>query len=140
MNFAHSYPVEDIILANRARMRLNLLKFRKSKASKIPDDRIPTRPLTAYARFLTSRHAETLKLPLNERFAAIAQEWKELSDAERRAFTEAYNKEKEVFDRENKPMTDTIKEKERVRRIEARKAITAARRASPSPTAETKSE
>ncbi|KAM0197946.1 hypothetical protein ACHAPA_001776 [Fusarium lateritium] len=75
-----------IFLANKARRRLAFLTGKPHKL--ITDERLPARPVGAYANFLRENYATFSNPNAQEKFKDLAQAWKDISKAEKDQYEE----------------------------------------------------
>ncbi|SMR44613.1 unnamed protein product [Zymoseptoria tritici ST99CH_3D1] len=94
--WVESHSAEEIRLANNARQQLDK-KYRTDKGKQsawplIKDERAVTRPVSAYLHFSNNRQAsgDFRNIPVTERVALIAKEWKELSESEKKKYQHLY--------------------------------------------------
>lgn len=86
--FVESHTPEQIQLANRARhqLRRKLNVKGTSKYSQIKDERAVKRPASSFIQFSINRQAsgDFRNIPVAERAKLIGQEWKALSESEKK--------------------------------------------------------
>lgn len=109
-----TFPIADIILANRARTKLKTLK--QKSAPKLEDDRLPKKPTTAMMRFIKAtftlqpgRTSEEVRTA----FAATVKSWQELSAEQRKPFEEASEQDFAAYRAETAPLQDRIRERQK---------------------------
>lgn len=107
--------MEEIYLANLARVQLAKLTNKK-RVYKITDDRMPKRPAMPYARFLQFRLNSYNGSDIKDAFKTASQEWKNLRDAERKPFEDAYAEELARYHEQFDPIKERSRELQKTRK------------------------
>jgi hypothetical protein len=119
-----SHSVEEIYLANLARVQLAKLTNKK-RVYKITDDRMPKRPAMPYARFLQSRLNSYGGSDIKDAFKTSAQEWKNLRDAEKKPFEDAYAEDLKEYHEKFDPIKERSRDLQKARKALGKPTTTA---------------
>ncbi len=87
-----SHTVDEIRLANNARMLLKRRLKRPRAFTPIKDDRLVKRPATGYANFFKDRvtSGDLRHMTLAARSRLVAQEWRDLNSSEKKVSNNQY--------------------------------------------------
>lgn len=96
-----THPVADIMAANNARKRLKRDFKLSVRPYKIVDERAPKRPAVgAFAYFTKAKRAEVPGGTISAVSKQLSQEWKNLSEAEKRPYGDLAAAEFAKFNKE----------------------------------------
>lgn len=126
-----SYPVEEIIIANRARTQLRGLK---NVAPRIHDDRVPKAPALPLARYLKV-NLQSMSGQTNEermaQFKSAVASWNNLPEEQKKPFYDSYEQEKAAHNEAKAPLDQLVQQKQKELK-DAAKAAKAPKASKPS--------
>lgn len=97
--WVEAHTIAEITAANHARSRLVHEFELKSANSKIHDERMPKRPLSAFGQFFKAKSTGTVG-PVTAVMRSIGSQWKSMSDADKKPYYDLWAAEKVRFTKE----------------------------------------